>query len=171
METVITWLILILVALYVVVRRQSKEQEPNDFPVQGKIIYADQGRKSKTFTSYRHKIRAKPDFLVKQQDGSLILLEYKSRQKPPNPSDVVQLVATAIAVKEQYPELNEGMVYTRAGKRWVNLSGSTDELADRISVPLASARAVRANLSVCATPMVRKCRSCSYRTECSDKAA
>lgn len=167
MDTLL-WLLLVAVVLLLVIRDRSGSRSPRTFPVKGKIIYSDQGRKSKTFVSQEYRIRAKPDFLVRQPDGRLVLVEYKSREKPPNDSDVTQLIATAVAVRETYPDLKRGLVYTRGGQRKVDLSASTDILIRKIKTPLDAARAVKSNESVRAAPSQGKCRACGYRTECSD---
>lgn len=161
-------LLAILAAIYYFFK--GKAQKPQEkFPVKGKVVYADEGRKSGQFESYKYRIKAKPDFLIREPSGELVLVEYKSRLKNPNPSDVEQLIASAICVKEKYPDLSQGMVYTRGGKKMVDLSGSVDELAQQIWLSLQSARRAKCGVEVRPSPSLPKCRSCSYNNICKSR--
>lgn len=135
-----------------------------------KKIYSDSGGGGYAFRSKRFKIKAKPDVLYKiLNDDSYIIVEYKSRENESiYISDENQLIATAIAVKEKYPSLKEGYIYTKGGgfKR-INLNHSQHELFQQIAKEVRQTRRIETgNLPRGYQRDGRKCKTCQYTSRC-----
>lgn len=97
------------------------------------------------YTCSYYKIKAKPDFIYEYLNGDLAIVEYKSRKRGVMPSDVVQLIATAIAVKGHYVliKVTKGYVLTDDGSyQEIDLDRDSTELIKQIEKPLKAARDV-----------------------------
>lgn len=131
----------------------------------GKLIYKDSTAKF-YFSSLNYKIRAKPDFIYKV-DEEYILVEYKSRKGNVNASDIAQVVASALAVKETYPRLVTAYIYTLGGDiKTINLNKPNHHLASQIKNELDFVRAIETNNPLFFNPQSHKCKACSFKLSC-----
>jgi hypothetical protein len=137
-----------------------------------RLIYCDD-QAQKTFQSAQYKIRAKPDFIYEIDPENLCLLEYKARSGGVYPSDIAQLIATAIAVIETYSNVTHGYVYTRGGKYQKVQFGSpndTDRIAKlvrKIQSELNTARTIKSGKFVSVSKQSqRKCQACGFHSHC-----
>ena len=159
--------IIFLIFFYYCTRTPTPERVISELK-NARMIYKDTN--NDYFTSYRHKIRAKPDFLYKLANGSIALVEYKSQRDSIRESDVSQVIAATLAVREKYPNLNIGFIYTRSGKvKCVDLNKSDEELINLISAELSIARQLENNMRPQFTPQKDKCRVCPYNMACSNR--
>jgi len=75
---------------------------------QGRVVYSDTGawqRNPQTLFSKRHGLTGKPDYLVEQDNGAMIIpVEVKSAKAPTQPREghVLQLAAYCLLVEENY---------------------------------------------------------------------
>lgn len=130
------------------------------------IVYVDEGLASRTFVSERWGISAKPDALVRRAEG-IVLIEYKSRAAKVYPSDIVQALAAALAVRDNGIRVVACEIRTRTGAPVrVPLPRSDRGIARRIGRPLADARRVHAGGVPQALASPAKCGSCGVREGC-----
>jgi CRISPR/Cas system-associated exonuclease Cas4 (RecB family) len=164
-------LLILVFVLYCVYRmvaffRQDAGPSTNPLGIKGKLLYADLGRKSKLFTSYRYRIKAKPDFIIQLLNGENAIAEYKDRNGPAYCSDIAQVKASALAVREEIP-LQHGFVVTRNGRYPVPLHPDSEQLHSEIAEYIELARRVKGKqliLQYAANP--RQCPNCSLRHGC-----
>lgn len=120
-------------------------------------------------TCTHHKIKAKPDFVYEHPDKSLTVVEYKSRRKGVMPSDITQLIATAIAVNGHYigKSVKSGYVLTGSGAyQKIDLDKSSDEMMLHIQEPLSEVRNILKGVAPTPKPTPQKCRGCGFRNNC-----
>lgn len=110
--------------LYLAGRRSHRTSSP--LRVKGKIIYADQGRKSKLFINRKYGITAKPDFIITTPNGENMMVEYKSRTGRVYQSDIVQLLASVLAARSEMP-IHRAVVVTKGTRREIEL-GSDEHI-------------------------------------------
>ncbi|ASK79761.1 hypothetical protein CF386_12015 [Paraphotobacterium marinum] len=82
-------------------------RKKNIFGLQGKLVYLDEGKKSKTFVNHKFKIIAKPDFIFKHWWGQFYMIEHKESYREPSRADIVQVKAALIAVRSEIPSLKK----------------------------------------------------------------
>ncbi|MCF6767597.1 Dna2/Cas4 domain-containing protein [Thiotrichales bacterium 19S11-10] len=126
----------------------------------------------KIFSCMDHRVRAKPDFLYELSDGSIAIVEYKSRKKGVMPSDVSQLIATAIAVKGHYKnQVKKGYILTGRGSyKEVNLDMSSHRLVKSIEYQIRAVRDIIRGKEPKLTPNPNKCQNCGFRHICTFSA-
>ncbi len=134
----------------------------------GKLIYTDD-KKSEVFYSKKHKIRTRPDFLIKMPNGDVVPIEYKSRKSGIYPSDIEQVIATVIALRDKFPSINYAYILNRSGQhKRIDCNKNTDELLERISRSVWAVRAVANRKTVMPSiTSVKKCQGCGERLICS----
>ncbi len=163
-------LIIVLVAAAALYNNLPKQPHQIIKQLKGKkvkLIYNDDAKKIK-FCSIRHKIIARPDFIYEYPDGSLAIVEYKSRKKGVMARDITQLKAAAIAVKEEWQcRVKHGFVLTGSRQyEAVDLNKTGDTLAKEIGKYLTIAREIKSGHAPTPEPTARKCRGCNYRSNC-----
>jgi CRISPR/Cas system-associated exonuclease Cas4 (RecB family) len=131
-------------------------------------LYFNGETRDKIFNSYKHRIRAVPDFIYKYEDGSAAIVEFKSRKAGIRSSDIKQLIATAIAVKDSTNlnikygfVLNGGGVYKK-----VDLNKSSADLVKSIQIVLSITRNIKNEIEPTPNPIKNKCKSCGFRDDC-----
>ncbi len=164
------WVISALIAALVLYALSRYFERAAPFPIpdlDGKrVIYRDWFG-APVFRSERYRIAAKPDMLFEINSNELAAVEYKSRRGPVYESDVAQLVATVIAVREQYSGVTVGYVYTGSGEsRRVDCRGTTEELLQSIAGELRYARLTKLGYKPDGVSVVHKCRACGVRRSC-----
>ena len=131
------------------------------------LVYNDE-KQQRVFFSKRYQIAAKPDFIYRYQDGTHAIVEYKSRTSDIYPSDRMQLIATAIAVKESGKyQIKRGFILNRNGQyEKIDFDIPTDILFAQIEQPLTQARSIKQGNSVTPCPTREKCTGCGFREIC-----
>lgn len=123
--------------------------------------YIDHASRNKVFYSVRYGISAKPDAIL---DGTTIE-EFKSRKKGMYSSDRIQLIATALAVRSQYP-ITQGKLITQQTSHDVDLSGSDEALFSKIKNEHHHASLIANGIAPPPSPAKGKCRTCEFRNLC-----
>ena len=164
-------LILFILVIAVVVYQQNVSRTPQQLIrdlKDAKLIYNGE-KESGYFSSYNHKIRAKPDFMYQHTDGSISIVEYKSRQSGVKQSDVSQLIATAIAVKDDTQNnIKFGYVLTKGGsQKKIDLDKGSSDLDQYIHAALKEARDILNGSGATPSPSRQKCSGCGFRGVCS----
>lgn len=163
-------LILFILVIAVVVYQQNVSRTPQQLIrdlKDAKLIYNGE-KEAGYFSSYNYKIRAKPDFMYQHEDGSISIVEYKSRQSGVKQSDISQLIATAIAVKDEIQHnVKFGYVLTKGGsQKKINLDRSSNDLIRDIWTVLKEARDILNGAIATPNPTRQKCSGCGFRRSC-----
>ena len=154
----------VFVALLYLARRRS-HRPGSPLGIEGKIVYADQGRKSKLFINKKYGITAKPDFIIATQNGQNVMVEYKSRAGRVYQSDIVQLLASVLAARSEMP-IHRAVVITKGTRREVVL-GSDEQIFKEISkFVLLARRAQEGEIIKIFSSHPGVCRSCSVAHSC-----
>ena len=154
----------VFVALLYLARRRS-HRPGSPLGIEGKIVYADQGRKSKLFINKKYGITAKPDFIIATQNGQNVMVEYKSRAGRVYQSDIVQLLASVLAARSEMP-IHRAVVVTKGTRREVVL-GSDEQIFKEISkFVLLARRAQEGEIIKIFSSHPGVCRSCSVAHSC-----
>ncbi|MDX7766850.1 CRISPR-associated protein Cas4 [Aeromonas caviae] len=154
----------VFVALLYLARRRS-HRLGSPLGIEGKIVYADQGRKSKLFINKKYGITAKPDFIIATQNGQNVMVEYKSRAGRVYQSDIVQLLASVLAARSEMP-IHRAVVVTKGTRREVVL-GSDEQIFKEISkFVLLARRAQEGEIIKIFSSHPGVCRSCSVAHSC-----
>lgn len=149
--------------LYLAGRRSHRTSSP--LGVKGKIIYADQGRKSKLFINRKYGITAKPDFIITTPNGENMMVEYKSRTGRVYQSDIVQLLASVLAARSEMPN-HRAVVVTKGTRREIEL-GSDEHIFREISkFVLLARRAQEGEIIKIFSSHPGVCRTCSVANSC-----
>lgn len=168
MPVIFLWLVAIFVLLFVFFYWQSRPASKGSaLGVEGELLYADQGRKSKAFVSRKYGIRAKPDFLIRQPDGRVALVEYKSRNNGRiYESDIVQAKASVLAAREAYPVVAM-YIKTKHRLQAIPIPQDSDALYREVERYAELARrAKRGELLREYTHNRNQCKTCSVRAGC-----
>jgi CRISPR-associated exonuclease Cas4 len=85
----------------------SRERQEKSGLPEGEVIYTDTGAwfpNQRSLVAPTYKLAGKPDYLVRQADGSLIPVELKSSRAPAEPHEghVLQLAAYCLLVEQTY---------------------------------------------------------------------
>jgi CRISPR/Cas system-associated exonuclease Cas4 (RecB family) len=135
------------------------------FGFKGRLVYTDDAPKAKVFVNKRYQLSAKPDFVFRVSLWSYIAVEYKSRNAPVKESDLIQLIATVIAVRSQF-NIVRAMVVTNSESRELSL-GSNSKLYRSIKQLHKQAKKVK-HFNKEPKPLVNdtRCKGCGYREHC-----
>ena len=136
------------------------------------VLYIDDVKLNKIFRSQRFRIQGKPDAILRITPGTTVIVEYKSRHHGIYDSDVTQLIATAIAVRETYPDVHEGYVVLGSGKyKRIDLTASTGDLFRAIEGEVIATREAKSGKPPEYIPVVHKCKKCGVRYACARSLA
>ena len=137
----------------------------------GKIEYADKlDKKSKMLFSKKHRIRGKPDYIVKIKD-KYIPVEIKTGKVPKGPhfSHIVQIAAYCLLISEKYNKRPPyGIIsYSKESKHKINY----DEKLEKILLEQLEGmrECIKQGSAHRNHKRPGKCRSCSRRAECPEK--
>jgi CRISPR/Cas system-associated exonuclease Cas4 (RecB family) len=132
-----------------------------------KLHYIDSGTSSRIFHSKEYRISSKPDTIESDQNGNYITREYKSRVKNIYHSDRQQVIASAIALREEGFDVRRAIIQTRDGtKHPISLDQPTAILYKSISDVVNETRKAVTGVAPQALPSVTKCRHCSFHASC-----
>lgn len=155
--------VVFIALLYLAQRRSHRTSSP--LGVEGKIIYADQGRKSKLFINRVYGITAKPDFIITTPNGENVMVEYKSRKGRVYQSDIFQLLASVLAARSEM-QIHRAIVVTKVTRREVEL-GSDEHIFKEISkFVLLARRAQEGEIIKIFSSHPGVCRTCSVASSC-----
>lgn len=159
--------IILLVFFYFEERSPSKRSGVAALGVDGELVFADQGRKSKSFVSTKYGLRAKPDFLIKLKDNRIAVVEYKNRSNDRiYLSDVVQVKSSVLAARAAYP-VEVAFIKTKNKLQKVSIKQDSDELYREVERYVKQARSVSAgDVLLEYTTNINQCKSCSVRSRC-----
>lgn len=106
-SSMLFWVLLALMAAALWFARRSRALRRQTGLPDGEVIYTDTGTwlpNHDVLLSRTFRVAGKPDYLVKQRDGSLIPVELKSGLAPAKPHDghLLQLAAYCLLVHEHF---------------------------------------------------------------------
>lgn len=141
----------------------------------GSIVYRDRRawrQPAQTLTHPGLRLAGRPDYVVKQRDGSLIPLELKSRPAPaqPHPGHVMQLMAYCALVEATYGRRPAcGILHYSDRAFLIRYTPAREaklaELIGWMQHDAAEADIPRSHNSVA------RCRACAVRNHCADRLA
>lgn len=161
-------LFVVFILLFVLfVFRESPPSRGGSLGVEGELLYADQGRNSKTFISKKYGVGAKPDFLIRLKNGKVALVEYKNRDNVNiYESDIVQAKVSALAARDTYP-VEVVFIKTKRRLQEIPLPKSNDALYKEVELYVMYARlANKGKMLYEYTDNLNQCGTCSMRTHC-----
>lgn len=168
MMSILLWLFVVFFLLFVFFIRQGKSAPKGRvLGIEGELLYADQGRKSKAFVCKKYRVRAKPDFLIRLKDGRVALVEYKSRSNDRvYISDIVQAKVSVLAARVDYP-VEVMFIKTPNRLLEIPITRDSDKLHREVEHYIGLARrAQKGELLRDFTPNLNQCKTCSVRTSC-----
>lgn len=159
-----TFLVLLAIG-FLAYRWFNKQGSP--IGVAGDLVYADQGRNSTLFVSDRYGIKAKPDFIIRLPNGNNAIAEYKSRSNNVYQSDIVQVKASALAVRAHMP-LQQAFVVLKNRRQEIPLPKDDEELYREIECHVKWAREIKTQkaLIMVGCKNRNQCNNCSIRHNC-----
>lgn len=136
------------------------------FGFKGKLVYADQGIRSKTFINKLFGIAAKPDFIFKIGKDSYKAVEYKGRNGKVYNSDIAQTKASVIAARSKY-NITHAVVHTDSCSQEIDVNKPSKEIYSEIKELVDMTRDIKSKKVVTTCfPNKFKCRSCSMLSHC-----
>ncbi|RJG38770.1 CRISPR-associated protein Cas4 [Motilimonas pumila] len=159
-EVFLTAAVIIFIVLII---RGSGEQNP--FDIKGKEIWRDEGKHTKAFVNHHYQIVGKPDHIFESHSGEIIAVEFKSRKGRVYESDIVQTLASCLALRSEM-DVQRALVCTQTTKVELNL-GSDQDLWERIQGYAFQVKtATQGQVIQEYRPSIAKCQSCSVRAHC-----
>jgi len=136
------------------------------FGFRGTLVYADCGRKSRSFTNKIFGLSAKPDFIYKTSSDEFTLVEYKGRTKQVYPSDIAQTIASVIAARTKY-NIQKAFVHTDTFRKEIDVNKPDHVLYEEIESLVDMTRQIQNKQEVTKCfPQHVKCQTCSMSTHC-----
>lgn len=130
------------------------------------MVYADSGRKSRSFINKIFGLSAKPDFIYETSSNEFTLVEYKGRNKQVYPSDIVQTIASVIAARTKY-NIQKAFVHTDTFRKEVDINKPDHVLYEEIRSLVEMTRQIENKQKVTKCfPQYMKCQTCSMSTRC-----
>lgn len=171
MSTILFIVIIIIIAAAVIYHNIPKQphRSISELRQSGAKLVFNGETDGQIYACPYYKIKAKPDFIYEYPNGTLAIVEYKSGKRGVMSSDLVQLIATAIAVKGHYvlSKVTKGYVLTGDGSyQEIDLDRDSYELVKQIENPLKAARDVIRGKMPVPKPSAIKCRGCGFRHVC-----
>lgn len=133
-----------------------------------KILYLDEGRKTPTLYSKTYDLSGKPDAIVRDQNGEVALIEYKSRLKNIYLSDVVQAKAGALVARENNFPVKYALIKTKQHEERIELPKSNAALYRHLTPFISQAREARRGKVVKPNANKFKCGACGYQYTCKE---
>ncbi len=163
------YLIIPLLFLYIafrLLRFVFSSKKVNQFGFTGKLVYADQGQRSRLFINKFFLISAKPDFIYKIGFRKYEVVEYKSRMGKVYESDIVQTKASVIAARSKF-NVRKALICTKGETLEIDVDKSSAEIYKEIKKETELARKIKSKVYVAeCTKDKYKCNSCSMRKHC-----
>lgn len=138
-----------------------------EFGFRGKLVYVDDNPRSKVFVCKRYELSAKPDFVFKTGLFTYCVVEFKSRKGAVKESDLVQLIATVIAVRSKH-SVTRAMVVTSGVKKELEIASSGKMYKSIKKLHREARRVKHLNKKPKALQNNQKCNGCGYREHCEE---
>lgn len=165
--------LLALGGAFLLLRSGRARQANAGLPGAARVVYSDAGaweRVAKPLYSRRYRLTGKPDYIVRDENGTLIPIEVKPnrREQAPRDSDRMQLAAYGLLVEETYGE-RPAFGLLKYHDRLFEVEFD-DDLRRKLVSLLAEMRAARrgGEVSRSHTDLAR-CRYCGYRDACDQR--
>lgn len=174
MEPILLLIVLLaLIAAFFLRRSGRAGQAEAGLPLDAQVVYSDTGaweRVEKPLYSRRHRLTGKPDYIVRDEAGTMIPIEVKPNRsaRQPRHSDAMQLMAYGVLVEEKFGSRpTYGLLKYREEVFRIEFS---DELRSELLEVLQEMREARHadNVARSHNDPVR-CRYCGYRDECDER--
>ena len=149
---------LLVLALFLLFKKNRTKSD--------EVVWLDEGKSVKPFVSHTYKLVGKPDAIIKDNNGSLVLVEYKSRLKRVYLSDIVQAKSAALVMRDNGYPIKKIMIKTQTDNHIEVLPKSERAIFKEIEQYIIFAIRARNQQSVPASPAKYKCRTCSVRAHC-----
>jgi CRISPR-associated exonuclease Cas4 len=166
-------ILLALVAAFFLRRTGRVQQADAGLPINAEVVYSDTGaweRVEQPLFSKRYRLTGKPDYIVRDETGTLIPIEVKPNRTAPEPrqSDVMQLMAYGVLVEESFGERPEyGLLKYRDRVFKIEFEGGLrNELEEILGEMRADRRAANVHRS---HDDPATCKYCGYRDACDEK--
>lgn len=135
-----------------------------EFGFAGQLVYTDDSPQAKTFVHQGYELSGKPDFIFKVGFNQYVIVEYKSRQGTVRLSDILQLLACAIACRSKY-NVVRGYVITGKQTKVVQL-GTNRSIYKRIKATHKLVRKIKLHNYFPAKNCDGRCQNCGYQEVC-----
>jgi len=133
--------------------------------IDGRLIWTDEGRKTKPFFNNVHDVLGKPDLMYKIK-GGILAVEYKSRKGNIYEGDIVQTKCAALAARGSGYKVIKFLVITATSKQYFDLPRSDKALYKEIEPYVVYTRQSKSGCKLPATPDRFKCKSCAFNYKC-----
>lgn len=150
------------VAFYSIDRLFSKKDK---LGIDGKLVWTDEGRKTKPFFNNVYDVFGKPDLMYKIK-GGILAVEYKSRKGNIYESDIVQTKCAALAARENGYKVIKFLVITATRRQYFDLPRSDKALYKEIEPYVVYTRQSKTGYKLPATPGRFKCKCCAFNYKC-----
>ena len=168
MTGILGWGLLFVAIVIVFVWRRHGRADA--LGIAGRLIWVDDGRKTKPFFNSEYQVFGKPD-LMYRVNGGVLAVEYKSRNGQIYESDIVQAKCAALSARGDQYRVTKILVKTAQSEKYIALPRSDRELYKEIQSAVSMARRAKQGQTVPCLPDFRKCRACAYRHNCAGSAA
>ena len=133
-----------------------------------RVLYQDKGLRSKVFTNKKFGIAAKPDLILRTQEGDVVV-EYKGRIRGIYQSDIAEAKAAALASRSKY-KIVAIQIKTQTESQVFYLPKDDNALYSEIKDYIEMARVAETN-HLPASPQKFKCKGFPVNQSCSESAA
>jgi CRISPR-associated exonuclease Cas4 len=162
--------LLLIACAALLLRRARHERAAVALPA-GKLVYQDDGyEEAEILYSTKHKLKGKPDSLVRQPDGTIIPIERKTGRTPDKPyfGHVMQVITYCILVEENYKvRPPHGIIQYPNRKYEIQF---TPQEESRLLTLIAEMQRKREMESIPRNHYnPRICAACSYRSMCDER--
>jgi len=166
-------LLLALAGAYWLRRRGQADASAAGLPARAQVVYSDTGaweRPAKPFFASQYRLTGKPDYIVRDESGSMIPIEVKPNRtgEQPRYADVMQLMAYGVLLENEYGEL-PGYGLLKYRDRVFRVELSSDLRAELLATMNAMRRARGAENVARSHADTVRCRYCGYREACAER--
>jgi CRISPR/Cas system-associated exonuclease Cas4 (RecB family) len=133
--------------------------------IEGKLIWTDEGHKTKPFFNNVYDVLGKPDLMYKIK-GGILAVEYKSRHGKIYESDIVQTRCASLAARGSGYKVIKFLVITGTRKQYFDLPRSDKALYKEIEPYVVYTRQSKIGCKLPATPGRFNCKSCAFNYKC-----
>lgn len=174
MELILAVIIALALATALVLRRAGRRsQEDAGVPVNAQVIASDTGSwrsLEEPLFARRFRLTGKPDYIVEDERGAVIPIEVKPNRRAPEPHpwDIMQLMAYGLLLEEEFGK-RPGYGLLKYRDTLFRVEFTDDLRAGLIELFTEMREARRAGDVPRSHEDSRRCASCGYRDECSDR--
>ena len=144
-------------------------RQKNGIP-RGEVIYSDLDRPAQALYSRFLALSGKPDYIIRNEDGSLIPVEIKSgRAIQPHRGHIMQLAAYCLLVEENYNVAVPYGILVYADKRQHKIEFDKHLRADLVRTVEEMRSAPESRPPQRGHSQRQKCRCCSFSQSCQSR--